>query len=75
MNTVVMKATKFATQLDEATLAELRAYAKSSGRSISSIVNEAVGDYLGRAQLRPAFRNAMKEVLDEHADLLSRLAR
>lgn len=75
MNTVAMKATKFATQLDESTLAELRAYAKSSGRSISSIVNEAVGEYLGRAQLRPAFRNAMNEVLDEHADLLSRLAR
>jgi hypothetical protein len=70
-----MKATKFATQLDEANLAELRAYAKNSGRSISSIVNEAVGEYLHRAQLRPAFRTAMDEVLDEHADLLNRLAR
>lgn len=75
MNTVGMKATKFATQLDETTLFELRKYAKSSGRSISSVVNEAVGEYLARAQVRPAFRDAMSEVLDEHADLLSRLAK
>ncbi len=70
-----MKSTKFATQLDETTLEELRAYAKSTGRSISSVVNEAVGEYLNRAQVRPAFRTAMEEVLDEHADLLQRLAR
>ena len=70
-----MKATKFATQLDEKTLADLRAYAKSTGRSISSVVNEAVGEYLERSQLRPAYRAAMDEVLDEHADLLDRLAR
>ena len=75
MNPVHMKVTKFATQLDETTLAELRAYAKSTGRSISSVVNEAVGEYLGRAQLRPAFRSAMDEVLDEHAELLQKLAR
>lgn len=70
-----MKSMKFATQLDETTLEELRAYAKSTGRSISSVVNEAVGEYLNRAQVRPAFTNAMDEVLDEHADLLQRLAR
>ena len=75
MNATAMKATKFATQLDEATLVELRAYAKSTGRSISSVVNEAVGEYLARSQLRPAFRTAMNEVLDDHADLLDRLAR
>ena len=75
MKAVGMKAAKFATQLDETTLAELRAYAKSTGRSISSVVNEAVGEYLGRSQLRPAFRAAMDEILDDHADLLSRLAK
>jgi hypothetical protein len=75
MNPAIMKATKFATQLDETTLAELRAYSKSTGRSISSVVNEAVSEYLGRSQLRPAFRSAMDEILDDHADLLSRLAR
>lgn len=75
MNGTHMKATKFATQLDESTLAELRAYARNSGRSISSVVNEAVGEYLARTQLRPAFRSAMDEVLDDHAELLDRLAR
>ncbi len=75
MNPADMKAIKFATQLEETTLAELRAYAKSTGRSISSVVNEAVGEYLQRSQLRPAYRSAMDEVLDDHADLLDRLAK
>ena len=70
-----MKQIKFATQINEATLEDLRAYAKSSGRSISSVVSEAVGEYLNRASVRPAFRDAMDEVLDEHAELLTRLAK
>ena len=70
-----MKAVKFATQIDEATVDELRTYAKSTGRSISSVVNEAVEEYLKRAKVRPAFRRAMDEVIEEHAELLSRLAK
>ncbi len=75
MNTRLMKPTKFATQIDEKTLQELRSYAKSTGRSISSVVNEAVGDYLNKSRLRPAFREALDEVLDDHEALLERLAR
>lgn len=70
-----MKLTKFATQIDESTLEELRSHARSSGRSISSVVNEAVGSYLEKSRMRPAFRSAMEEVLDEHAELLKRLAK
>lgn len=70
-----MKAKKFATQIDETTLDELRSYAKSTGRSISGVVSEAVEEYLNRAKVRPAFRNAMGEVLDDHAELLERLAK
>ena len=70
-----MKLKKFATQIDETTLEELRAYAKSTGRSISGVVSEAVGEYLKRANVRPAFRSAMDEVLEDHAELLSRLAK
>lgn len=70
-----MKAKKFATQLDEKVLKDLRSYVSQTERSISSVVNEAVAEYLSRAQLRPAFRSAMNEVLDDHAELLKRLAK
>ena len=75
MKHVEMKQKKFATQIEETTLEDLRAYARSTGRSISGVVNEAVGEYLKRASVRPAFRSAMDEVLVDHADLLKRLAR
>ena len=70
-----MKLKKFATQIDETTLDDLRAYARSTGRSISGVVSEAVAEYLNRASVRPAFRNAMDEVLEDHAELLKRLAK
>ena len=75
MNYVNMKLKKFATQIDEATLEELRSYSKSTGRSISAVVSEAVGEYLNKSSVRPAFRNAMDEVLEDHAELLSKLAK
>ena len=70
-----MKVKKFATQVDETVLKELKAFAKKSDRSISSVVTEAISEYLLRAKLRPAFRKAMDEVLDDHQELLSRLAK
>jgi len=75
MNYAEMKQKKFATQIEESTLEDLRAYAKSTGRSISGVVTEAVGEYLNRASVRPAFRSAMSEVLEDHAELLKRLAK
>jgi hypothetical protein len=75
MKREIMKAKKFATQIDEKALEELRSYAKTTGRSISSVVSEAVAEYLKRASVRPAFRDAMSEVLDDHAELLKRLAK
>ena len=70
-----MKLKKFATQIDESTLEDLRTYARNTGRSISGVVSEAVGEYLKRANVRPAFRSAMDEVLEDHAELLDRLAK
>ena len=75
MKYVNMKLKKFATQIDETTLEELRAYSRSTGRSISAVVTEAVGEYLKKSSVRPAFRTAMDEVLDDHAELLDRLAK
>lgn len=70
-----MKPKKFATQLDEKVLKDLKSFVEQTDRSISSVVNEAVAEYLTRAKVRPAFRSAMDEVLDEHAELLKRLAK
>ena len=72
---LAMKAKKFATQIDEKVLKELRSYAKATDRSISSVVTEAVEEYIHRAKIRPGFRAAMDEVLDDHQELLKRLAK
>lgn len=66
---------KFATRIDELILAELRATAKETGQSISSLVQDALIEHLRRVRVRPAFRAAMGTVLDDHAELLRRLAR
>ena len=70
-----MKLKKFSTQIDEAVLKDLKNYIKQSDRSISKVVSEAVREYVAKAQVRPAFRKAMDEVIDEHAELLERLAK
>ncbi len=70
-----MKAKKFATQIDEKVLKDLKAYVNEADRTISSVVTDAVAEYLHRSKLRPAFRSAMDEVLDDHQALLKRLAK
>lgn len=70
-----MNAKKFATQIDEKVLKQLRAFAKSTDKSISKIVNEAIKDYLKKSQIRPAFKNAMNEVINDNEELLKRLAK
>lgn len=70
-----MKLKKFSTQIDETVLKDLKTFIKSSDRSISMVVSEAVKEYLAKAQVRPIFQSAMDEVLDDHAELLSRLAK
>jgi hypothetical protein len=53
----------------------LRSFAAETDRSISKIVTEAVSEYLAKYRVRPAFRSAMADVLDENAELLERLAK
>ncbi len=66
---------KFATQVDATVLKQLRAVAKETDQTISKLVTEAIAAHLQRVRVRPAFRRAMDEVLDEHEELLGRLAR
>lgn len=62
---------KFSSKMDANVLDRLRAHAKREGRTLSSILTTAVEQYLRRVTLRPAFR----EVLEDHAEVLERLAR
>lgn len=75
MKMISMKAKKFATQIDEKVLKDLKAYAKESDRSISRVVSDAVREYIAKAQVRPSFRSAMDDVLEDHSELLRRLAK
>lgn len=70
-----MKLAKFATQVEVGVLKELRTYAKIADKSLSRLVTEALSDYLKKARIRPAFKDAMEEVLAENEELLSRLAK
>ena len=67
--------TKFSSKMDAKVLKGLRAHAAREGRTFSAVLTTAAAQYLLRATLRPAFRTAAREVLDEHAELLERLAR
>jgi uncharacterized membrane protein YheB (UPF0754 family) len=66
---------KFSSQLDRQVLTELREYAKQSNQRMSSILTEAVSSHLQRVRIRPVFRQAMDEILEENSELLSRLAK
>jgi predicted transcriptional regulator len=66
---------KFSSKMDREVLAKLRDYAESSDRSISTIVSEAVAEYLSRIEVRPIFRSAVDEVIKENEELLRELAK
>ena len=70
-----MSKVKFASQVESKVLSDLKAYAVKSDRNISSIVSEALAEYLAKAQIRPAFRTAMDQVIEENTELLKRLAK
>lgn len=66
---------KFSSKMDAKVLKGLRAHAEREGRTLSAVLTAAAEQYLQRAAIRPAFRSAARDVLDEHAELLERLAR
>lgn len=68
-------AVKFSSKMDAKVLEGLRAHAEREGRTLSAVLTVAAEQYLARAVTRPAFRAAAREVLEEHAELLERLAR
>lgn len=66
---------KFSSKMDAETLHELRSLAKRTRKPISAVLGEAVSEYLTRVKVRPIFRDAADHVLNEHDDLLKRLAK
>ncbi len=70
-----MKAKKFATQIDEQVFIDLKKYIEETDHSISKVVSKAISEFLKKEQVRPMFRTAMDEVLNENEELLKRLAK
>mgnify|MGYP000202709788 CR=1 FL=1 len=68
---------KFATQMDSAMLAELRALAKTEGRQLQSLIEEAVGKLLETRQAAPEpdFEMLMKRNHDRYASVFEKLAK
>ena len=69
---------KFATQMDADLLRQLREYAKSEGRQIQSVLEEAVQKLLKDRQgyqMRTDVMAAYKESLDRYSDLYEALAK
>lgn len=65
----------FSAELDPDVLERLSDFASTADRTVASVLNEAVEQYLQRACVRPAFREATEQVLDRNAELLVRLAK
>ena len=65
---------KFSSKIDPEVLEALRQHAKETGRSISSLMTEAVASYLERARVRPTFVDLAEQFMDENQELLKRLA-
>ena len=69
---------KFATQMDSALLAELRALAKAEGRQLQSLIEEAVGKLLEtrqEAKTEQDFEMLMKRNHDRYASVFEKLAK
>ena len=69
---------KFATQMDADLLRQLRDYAKSEGRQIQSVLEEAVINLLKERrgyEMRPDVKAAYQESLDRYSELYEALAK
>jgi len=70
-----MKLKKFATQIDEKVFKDLKEFSQQTDKSISKVVTLALSEYLQKVQIRPEFKTAQDEVLEENKELLKRLAK
>ncbi len=69
---------KFATQMDSALLADLRKLARSEGRQLQSLVEEAVGNLLDQrrtGKARPHVMQAYRASVEQFRPLYEKLAK
>lgn len=69
---------KFATQMDSELLRQLRDYARSEGRQIQSVLEEAIAKLLKEQQgyrMRPDLAATYMESLDRYSELYKALAK
>jgi hypothetical protein len=66
---------KFATQISPKLYEDLQYYVKESKLKISDVVEEALHNHLKTVTIRPAFRSAVEQVVNQHAEALRRLAK
>ncbi|ESQ80961.1 hypothetical protein [Asticcacaulis sp. YBE204] len=67
---------KFAAQMDSVLLADLRALAKTEGRQLQSLLEEAVGKLISERQTPPTIsvKDALKMSMDQFGPLYKKLA-
>lgn len=66
---------KFSSVMSKKLLRELRTHAAESKKAISTLLDEAVSEYLNRVRVRSIFMSSADSVLDRHSELLKRLAK
>ncbi len=72
------KRVKFATQMDEKILTDLRAFAKREGRQLQSVFEEAAADYLHEhdsSRPNPKIMAAAAQCIERYGPLLEKLAK
>ncbi|MGJ8564291.1 MAG: hypothetical protein ACSHXY_12165 [Alphaproteobacteria bacterium] len=70
--------TKFATQIDESILVDIRKLAKDEGRQLQSVIEEALQSLLEerkKGRIRPSVLSAMEECNERYGSLLQELAK
>lgn len=69
---------KFATQVESELLREMRSIARSEGRQLQALVNEALADYLERRhqqRTRPHVMAAYEASVERYGEVYEKLAR
>ena len=61
--------------MDEKILEELREFSREENRDISSLLTEAVKDYLSKKRIKPIFEEVSEEVFKEFDGALEELAK
>lgn len=68
-------AKKFSSKMDEKTLNELREFAQQENRDISSLLTEAVKEFLNKKRIKPIFQEMADEAFEEFDDALEELSK